>query len=808
MDAVRQDLRYAGRMLLKAPGFSLVVIVVLALGIGASTAIFSVVHAVLLRPLPYDDPDRLVLIRETLRDRFGGVTAPNFVDWREQNQVFAEMAARQRATFTLTGRDQPERVSGARVTHRYFPMLGVAPVLGRSFLPEEDRPGAPPVALLSEALWRSRFAADTGVVGGAIRLDGRAHTVVGIAPAGVEIPGGVEELWVPLSIGPDDLAATGSHTLSVVARLKPGVELEQARSDMKSIARRLEAVRPHSNQGWSVDVSPLHERVVAGARTGLVLLLAAVAFVVLIACANVANLLLARAGQRRQEMAVRAAIGASRLRLVRQLLVESVLLGVLGGAAGLLVAYWGTDGLVALLPSGLPRASQVRIDGWVLGFALALSMAAGVLFGLAPALHTSSSRGALTESLRQAGRVSGPGAERLKGLLMVAEVALALLLLVGAGLLGRSYLRLQGVEPGIDPENVLALQLALPASRYGEPEQVSRFYGDLLEKVAALPGVDAAAATSHLPLGAGGFNLAVFVEGAAPAPPSGVPTAYYRAVTANYFQALGVRLLRGRPFGERDRLGAPRVAIVNATMARLIWPGQEPLGRRFTLDDNETAPIEVVGVASDVHHFGLDREPQAELHVPYLQATGTYWSWTNRSLTLVVRGSTPAPALAAAVRRAVASVDKDLPVYGIRTMSEVLAASVVARRASTTLLGLFAAAALLLASVGLYGVVSYSVGRRTHELGLRMALGARAGDVQRLVLARGLRLALLGLAVGFAGALALSRLLSDLVFGISTLDPATLAAVGGLLLAVSLLACYLPARRATRIDPAAALRFE
>jgi putative ABC transport system permease protein len=809
MDGLRQDLSYAWRMLTRNPGFSAALVLVIGLGIGANTAIFSVVNAVLLKPLPYEDPDRLVHVREVLRDRFGSVTAPNFADWSEQNHSFTALAARERATFTLTGEGEAERIAGLRVSASYFPLLGIAPVQGRGFLPEDTAPGAPDVALLSEGLWRTRFGADPAIVGRAVSLDQRRFMVVGVMPAGVALPTSVEQLYAPLVIGPEQLRQTGNHRLSVIGRLKPGVELAQATSDMRAIAHRLETVRPQSNQGWSVDLSLLGDRIVENVRSGVLLLFGAVGFVALVACANVANLLLARAARRQREIAVRAAVGAGRLRLVRQLLSESLLIALLGGALGLLLAFWGAQALVLLLPAGVPRLGEVDIDATVLGFTIALSLLTGLVFGLAPALQASGI--APRESLKEGARSAGAGraSERLRGGLMVAEVAIALLLLVGAGLLVRSFLRVRDVSPGFDTRDLVALELSLPASAYPEPGQVSAFYREALERVAALPGVTAAAATSHLPIASGGFNLSVKLEGApAPARPSEVPTAFYRAVSPNYFAALGIPLLRGRPFDERDVARTPRVAIVNETMARQLWRGQDPIGKRFTLDENDTSPIEVVGVASDVRAFGLDSDPAPELHVPYAQGSTSFWAWTGRSLTLVLRGSGNAAALAPPLRATIAGLDKDLPVYNVRTMDEVLAASVASRRASMLLIGVFAAAALILAAVGLYGVVSYAVGQRTHEFGVRMALGAGERDVVRLVLGRGIKLAVLGLLLGSVGALALSRLLSSLVYGISPRDPLTYVGVGLLLFTVALVASYLPARRAARVEPVTALRHE
>jgi putative ABC transport system permease protein len=561
---------------------------------------------------------------------------------------------------------------------------------------------------------------------------------------------------------------------------------------MRTIAQRLESVRPQSNKAWTVNVAPLHETLVENARPTLIALLGAVGLVVLIACANVANLLLARAAWRQREIAVRAALGASRTRLLRQLLFESVLLAVVGGAAGLALGTWSVDALAPLVPRGLPFRAGSPVDGWVLGFTLLLSLGTGVLFGLAPALHASRAR--LSDSLKEGTRSGGGGraAERLRGALMIWEMALALVLLIGAGLLLRSFVRLQSVALGFDTRNLLTLDMSLPASRYAESGQVVGFYREVLDRVAALPGVADAAATSHLPVASRGFGISVFVEGAPRLEPSKVP--------------------RGRPFDERDREGGLRVAVINASMARLLWGHQDPIGRRFTVDENvntqANTPIEVIGIASDIRHFGFGDEPQAEFYVPYVQAHRGYWQFNNRSLTLVLRTTGDPRALVGAVRSAIAAVDKDLPLYNVRTMDDVLERSLASRRASMELLALFAAAALLLASIGLYGVVSYSVSQRTHEFGGRMAMGARERDALRLVLGRAVRLAILGLRLGFAAALALSRVLATLVFGITVTDPVTFGAVGLILLSVALLASYLPARRAARLSPVSALRYE
>jgi putative ABC transport system permease protein len=814
IESVLQDLRYAARVLRRAPLFSAVVALVLAMGIGANTAIFSLVHAVLLRPLPYPDPERLVVVREEQKDRglFSDATAANFVDWRHQSGAFSSMAARRFATFNLTGGGEPERVVGAQVTDAYFTTLGVLPMLGRLFTAEDDQPGTPPVALLGQGLWMRRFGGDRAIVGRTIDLDGRAHTVIGVLPAGADLPGGAEDLWVPLALGPQDLEATGTHRLAVIARLGPNVGLEQARSEMTTIAQRLENVRPQSNKAWTVNVAPLHETLVENARPTLIALLGAVGLVVLIVCANVASLLLARAARRQREIAVRAALGASRTRLLRQLLFESVLLAVVGGAAGLALGAWSVEALAPLVPASLPFRAGPPVDRWVLGFTLLLSLGTGVLFGLAPALHASRAR--LSDSLKEGTRSGGGGraAERLRGALMISEMALALVLLIGAGLLLRSFVRLQSVALGFDTRNLLTLDMSLPASRYAESRQVVGFYREVLDRVAALPGVAAAAATSDLPVASRGIGISVFVEGAPPLEPSKVPTALYRATSTDYLRSMGIRLLRGRPFDARDRDGGLRVAVINASMARLLWGQQDPTGRRFKVDENvnpqANTPLEVIGIASDIRHFGFGDEPQAEFYVPYLQAQPGYWQFNNRSLTLALRTTGDPRALVGAVRSAIAAVDKDLPLYNVRTMDDVLERSLASRRASMELLALFAAAALLLASIGLYGVVSYSVSQRTHEFGVRMAMGARERDVLRLVLGRAARLAVLGLGLGFAAALALSRVLATLVFGITVTDPVTFGAVGLILLAVALLASYLPARRAARLSPVSALRYE
>jgi putative ABC transport system permease protein len=807
MDTLLQDLRYGARALARSPGFTAVAALTLALGIGANTAIFSVVHAVLLRPLPYREPDRLVLAWETRGPRRGGVTAPDYVDWKAQNQVFETLAARDAITANLTGTQDPERVEGRRVTADYLPMLGVRPERGRLFTADEDRPGASHVVVLSHGLWERRFGADPALLGRSIRLDGEPYQVLGVMPAGVGLPGADEEFWVPLAITPEELRQTGNHRLVVVGRLRPGVSREQAEAEMKAIARRIEPVRPHSNTGISAVLVPLREGLVGDVRSPLLLLLGAVGFVVLIACGNVANLLLARAAGRQREIAVRASLGASRGRVVRQLLVESLLLALVGGVAGVVVGGWGIDALVRTLPAEVPRVSDVRLDATVLGFTLLLSLATGVLFGLVPALRAS--RLDLTASLKEGARTMGGVAHaRLRAGLTVSQVALALLLLVGAGLLIKSFARVQEVKAGFDANQVLTFRLALPEARYREPVQVAGFYRDLLERAHAIPGVSAAGAVSHLPLDNPGASISFWVEGRPRPAPERTDTTRFRAASPGYFQAMSVPVVRGRGLDERDGEGTPRVGVINQTMARRHFAGQDPIGQRLTLDDDATEPLEIVGVVGDVRHFGLDAEPQPELYLSYAQATPLFWKWQDRSLNLVLRTAGDPADVAPAVRGLVRGADPDLPVIALRPMTQVMADSLATRRVYMRLLALFAALALALAAVGIYGVLSYAVARRTGEVGLRMALGATRADVLRLVVGEGLKLTGAGIILGLVAAVGLTRVLVALLFEVSPTDPLTFAAVACLLAAVAVLASYLPAHRATRVDPLVALRYE
>ena len=801
MKSLLQDLRYATRRLLKSPGFAAVAVGALALGIGANTAIFSVVNSVLLRPLPYAEPEQLVQLWEARpRQNMPSVEiAPHeFLAWAEQAQSFQRLAAADVAEYNLTGHFEPERVTGSLVTAGYFPLHGVAPLHGRAFLEEEDRPGANNVVVLGHDLWQRRFGSDPSLVGQTVSLDGVACTVVGVMPRGFPLPYGAA-LARPIAFSGEDRTRPGSHFLNVYGRLKDGVTQAQAEAEMAAVAARVEQSLAGTNVGHQVAVVSLHEQVVGGARTALLILLGAVALVLLIACANVANLLLARAAARRREVAVRAALGASRWRIVRQLLAESLLLSGLSGVLGLLLAVWGVELLIRLDPAGVQRAGEVTLDWRVLFFTLGLSLLTGLLFGLAPALQAS--KADFVESLKEGGR-SGHGLarSRLRGALVVAEVALTLVLLVGAGLLLKSFGQLLAVDPGLDPRGVMTLDLTLPRAKYEEPQRVAAFYERLLQEASAVPGVESAGAVSILPLAGNDSSNFVQIEGREPLPPGQALRAGRRNVSLDYFRALSIPVKRGRAFTQADAEGAPPVLVINEALARAFFPGEDPVGKRVRTGDRSPW-VEVVGVVGDVRHRGLDVDTRPEMFFPHLQTP-------SRQMTLVVRTSGDPEALAGPLRERVRAIDRDQPVGNVRTMEGWLSESVASRRFSATVLGIFAAVAAGLAALGLYGVVSYSVAQRTHEIGLRVALGARPRDVLRLVIGQGMLLTLIGTAVGVAAALALTRLMSSLLFGVAATDATVFVTVPLLLAGVALLACYFPARRATKVDPMVALRYE
>ena len=799
MESLCQDLRYGLRGLAKNPGFTLVAVLTLALGIGANSAIFSVVNAVLLRPLPYREPERIVT---ALRGGWFPIAPANFLDWRAQQSAFEQIGAAQAWGPTLTGRERPEQVGALQVTSDLFSVLGVSPALGRTFLPGEDQPGAGKVVVLSHHLWQRRFGGDPALVGQTITLNGDGYTVVGVMPAGFQFaPFWVTnaELFAPLNLGPRAGDRAG-QSLRVFARLKEGVTREQAQAEMNAISRRLEQQYPETNKNSDIRIDPLHEKVAGKVRPALLVLLGAVSFVLLIACANVANLLLARSAARRKEIAVRAALGAGRVRLIRQLLTESMLLGLAGGGLGLLLAGWGINLLVALSPANLPRVETISLDLRVAGFTLAVALATGLIFGLAPALQASKLD--LNEALKEGGRGSTEGLRRnrVRGALVVAEVALALVLLIGAGLMIRSFRRLQAVDAGFDPRRVLTLTVQTSGPKYATGAQRAAFFDQLLPRLAALPGVASASAINHLPLAGDTWTLGFAVEGRPAPAPGERQGAVYRIVRPGYFRTMGMTVLNGRDFTDQDRAGAPGVAMINETFARSVWPNEDPIGKRIRVNDDGPNPREVIGVVKDAKQSEWTADARREVYLSHLQTP------TPSYLTLVLRAAGEPLGLAAAVQREVWSIDQDLPVAKVASLEQVVADAVGQPRFNLLLLNLFAAVALALAAVGIYGVMAYSVAQRTHEIGIRLALGARAGDVLKLVVGQGLILTLIGLAIGLGAAFGLTRLMESLLYGVSATDPATFIAIPLLLAGVALFASYLPARRAMKVDPMTALR--
>ena len=808
LDALAQDTSYGARMLVRSPAFTAAAILALALGIGATTAVFSVVNAVLLRPLPYPAADRLVVM---LHRGVNPVAPANFVDWRRQSTVFERLGAADLWSPNLTGGDVPETVKGLRLSADVFPMLGVPPLLGRALLLREEEPGQDRVAILGYALWQRRFGGDAGIVGRTITLNGEAYTVVGVMPRGFSFPpfwATGTELWAPLALG-DRAASRTGQSLRVFGRLKPGVSLDQARAEMGTITARLESEYPGTNR--NVVVRRLDDAVVGDVRSALLVLLGAVGFVLLIACANVAHMLLARAAARQREVALRATLGATRARLIRQFLTESVMLGLAGGLAGVLLAMAGMQVLVSLSPD-LPRAETIGLDGAVLAFVVVVSVATGIAFGLVPALPAS--RRDVSDALKEGARGSteGAGRHRLRSLLVASEFAFALVLSAGAGLMIRSFVALQGIDPGFDPRRVLTMVVSVAGAQEGLPPRRAAFYQGLLERVRALPGVASASAINHLPLAGDIWGWPFNVEGRPLPKPGETPTAAYRVVLPGYFHTMGVPILRGRDIADTDRLDSPGVVVVNEWLAAHHWPGEDPIGKRMTLEDPRENPswLTVVGVVKNAVRGDWAAAPDDEIFLPYLQTRSYLERPTNAYayLTLVVRASGDPSSLAPAIAGIVSSMDRGVPVSQVQTMDEIVAQSNARPRFYLLLLGAFAAAAVLLAAVGIYGVMSYSVSRRTNEIGVRMALGAKPSDVLRLIVGHGIVVALGGAVVGLAGALGLTRLMSSLLYGVGASDPPTFLAVSLLLGAVALAASYIPARRATRIDPLTALRCE
>lgn len=791
MDTLWQDLKYGIRILAKSPVFTTIAVIALALGIGANSAIFSVVNAVLLRPLPYKDADRLVV---------SGISLPDYRDIEQSNDVFDEMAVYASNLYNLTGAEESEQVRGAIVSPGFFPVLG-GPVIGRTFEPADDREQ---LVVLSYDLWQRRFGGSADALGKTLELGGRPHTVVGVMPRQFQFPGSDFKLWVTMgsAIGqtPEQTENRSLRIFRAIARIKHGFTLEQAQSEIDRISQSLQQQYPRTNQGVNISFIPLQERLLGDVRPALLVLLGAVGFILLIACANIANLLLARASAREREIAIRAALGAGRWRVVRQLITESLLLSTLGGGLGLLLAAWSIDLLPNLGAQGIPRADSISIDFGVLLFTLGASAVTGVLFGLAPALQASKMN--LTAALKEGGREGAGGArgQKLRGALIIGEVALSLIVLIGAGLLIKSFNRLLTVNTGFVSENLLTLNVEM--SRFKDPERRAALARQVIERVGQVPGVEAVGGGTGLPPQTPQRATRFEIEGI-PDLASGGDVAYFIAVTPDYFRALGTPLIQGRAFDERDAETAPKVVIINQSLARRLFPDQDATGKHLKLLNPEQGQDwrEIVGVVGDIRYRGMDDPGEAAVYTPFSQ-TPFYWTY------VMVRTSGEPSSVAAGVRKAISSVEPNLTAAGLRTMEDLVSESVSQPRFNATLLSIFAGLALVLASVGIYGVVSYSVAQRTREIGIRMALGAKPGDVLRLVLTKGMALVLAGVIIGLVGAFLLTRVLESMLFGVTTTDPATYIAVTLVLAFVALLACYTPARRATKVDPMIALRYE
>ena len=803
------DLRFAIRMLLKNPGFTTVIVLTLGLGIGANTAIFGVLNAAVLRPLPYDDPEQLVMLAGTLHGEVaysGMVSYADLEDFRTQGESFEQIGALRATMFTLTGVDEPERVKGAYVSAGFFSLLRVEPALGRLFRPEEDRPGAENVVVVSDGFWRHRLGANRDLAGQKILLDGVSFTVVGVLPEDFGFPIDLDrsEVWTTTALDAATFPTRGSVRVKAVGRLNPDVGLEQAQVEMDTIAGRLAQQFPALNTGRGLQLISLHERVVGETRAPLFMLLGAVGLVLLIACANVANILLARAGERQHEFALRAALGAGRGVLIRQLLTESALLAFLGAGLGVVLAAWVQDTLFTAIAGDVPQAEPVILDGSVLGFALAITVLTTLAFGLAPALSTS--RVDLQASLKQGRHAAAlTGRHRLSSGFVVPQVAVAFVLLVGGGLLARSFQRLMAVDPGFRPENVLAFQLSVPRSRFSDAAKRAELYRQVIERLEILPGVQSVGASTNLPLHPAWAADSFVIQGRPQPLPGAVPRARYDSISSQYFQTMGVSLLRGRFFNEQDTVDRPGVVIINETLANRYWPDEDPIGQRITLgstlNDGSPAHLEIVGIVVGQRDTRLDAALEPYVYVPYRQQALRWMCFTMRT-------SVDPLSLVGAVRSEIAAITKEEAPFEFASMTQLLQRSVAGPFAITLVLCVFALAALGLAALGIYGMISYLVTRRTHEIGIRVALGARPSEVLRLVIKHGLALTAAGLGIGLAVSLASTRVLSHLLYEVTATDPATFVGVSVLFAAVALLACYIPARRATRVDPMVALRCE
>jgi putative ABC transport system permease protein len=805
MQTFWQDLRYGARILLKYPGFTLIAVMTLALGIGANTAIFSVINAVLLRALPFHEPERIVSVNQVSTGGLPGIPAYEYLEWREQNEVCEQIAAYSDNNYNLTGQGEPERISCAEVTASLFPLLGVHPLLGRVFSSDEDRLGYDQVVVVSEGFWQRRYGGDPSLIGKSITLNDRSYTVIGVMPASFRFPGDFE-IWKPFALSAEKERQGDVFTLvQVIARLKPGMMIDRAATNLNVISRRTAEQIKDRMPDSVVGLVPLHRELVAGVRTTVLVLFGAVGFVLLIACANVASLMLSRASARKKEMALRAAVGAGRWRLVRQLLAESLLLGLAGGIFGILLAVWGIDPIVTLIPDGFFSSVQnleaISIDRQVLGFTLLVSVLTGILFGLAPALAVS--KPDLVEALKEGGlnNMTGSGWRFLRSGLVVAEIALALVLLLGAGLMIRSFTRLLEINPGFKAENVLTMRINLPRSKYKEPYQTAAFYQQLLERVAALPGARSTGGISHTPLS--GFGMIAFIqlEGVPPLDRKKDRPIGIGVVTADYFQTMSIPLMSGRGFDARDHADTQQVAIINQALARRFWPNEDPVGKRISFGCEEGLCRTIVGVVGDIRQERLTQEATPEIYIPFHQSP-------SNGMTLLMRTEGDPLSFVSSVRSEVLAVDKDQPVHSVMTMQQRLDEAVATTRSLTILFGVFAALALVLAAVGVYGVISYSVSQRTREIGIRAALGAQPRDVFRLVISQGMKLAILGVMIGLGVAFGLTRLMTTLLFGVSATDPLTFVVIAAVLTLVALLACWIPARRATRVDPMVALRYE
>jgi putative ABC transport system permease protein len=801
-----QDLRYGLRVLVKSPVFTIVAVLSLALGIGANTAIFSVVNGLLLQPLPYPEPERIVDVWHTPpQESFPGmatfsVSPGNYLDWKNQNESFESMAVYQGAGFSMSNGDTPVTVIGTAVSSEFFSVLRSTPIQGRTFLPEEEQPGHNQVVVLGHGLWQRAFGGDPNLIGQTLSLDSQKFTVIGIMPSGFEFPQ-EGELWVPLAWDDKERQTRAIHDYGVIARLKPDVSLTKAQAEMSTISSRLEQQYPEANKGWGAVVIPLREDLVGDIRPALLVLFGAVGFVLLIACANVANLMLARGANRKKEIAIRIALGAARSRIVRQLLTESILLSTAGGVLGLLLAGWGSQVLVQMSSGSLPIPREISMDRWALGFTLLLSFAAGIVAGIAPAFQLSAAE--TSETLKQGtGRNGGSSAsQRTRKALVIAEVILSLILLIGAGLMIRSFWKLQQVNPGFDTSNTLVMGVGLPATKYTDPQHQAVFFDRVLEQISALPGVVSAGSTTTLPLSGSGSTQPFTIQGRPEPLVAEQPTAKMRYISPDYFRAMGIPLRQGRFFNDQDRDKGTQVLIISETMAQQFWPGEDPIGKRLTPSFHlEAGAREIVGVVGDVK-AGLDADTAPVMYMPYKQAP-------RSRMMLVARTTSNPQNFTQAISRAIQAIDNEQALWNVRTMEQVLTNSVSGRRFNMTLLITFAGLALVLAAVGVYGVMNYSVTLRRRELGIRLALGAQRGDVLRLVLGQGLTLTFIGIGVGLIAAYGLTRLMESLLYGVSATDYLTFISVSGVLLVVGLLASYLPARRATKVDPMIALRSE